>query len=119
MLEHKEWGIAFEVLSNDLVYVSGFTMIAGGKSSIHYHEELDNIFCVTSGSLYVEMWDGPPGPGGAPVRRYTVNLHTGERYAVAAGVYHRMGSDVGCSGIEVYERTRAARPNPKIDILRY
>ena len=118
MSEVKDWGTAYEVFNSSHTYVSAFTMQENGRSSIHLHERLENLFFVLQGELVVEQF--VLSAEGKLVNTDNVRLVRGNSYSVTAGVHHRMSTEVGCVGIEVYwpETAGGWYPDPHFDIVR-
>lgn len=88
--EIKSWGIATHVFTDEDIHVSVAEAVSGGKSSTHLHETFDNLLCVISGSVRVDM-DGK-----------STYLTRGMSIRVPAGVLHSFFAEQDSVIAEVY-----------------
>lgn len=97
--ETKCWGTVWHLFSNTQVAISHLEVTAGWRCSRHTHQQRDNLFCVVSGSIAVDVW----GRG----RSYTTTyLCAGDTYTVPAGTLHRFRVLVSGEVVEVYTPAR-------------
>ncbi|MBD3404676.1 MAG: hypothetical protein GF411_00905 [Candidatus Lokiarchaeota archaeon] len=83
--EEKCWGRVQHIFYNSKAGVSHLEVERGFRCSIHKHKYRNNMFCVHSGLLVVQVWPGDL----ADDKSELILLSPGEVLDVPAGYWHR------------------------------
>jgi len=92
--EDKVWGKTAEIIHNKEISIHHLKLLAGGRCSIHYHKQRENVFYVTRGKVLVETWELNLGQQKV--------VHAGERFVVPTRVVHRFSALCDGTMYEVY-----------------
>lgn len=112
----KAWGLNYAIFNNANFELHHASIVAGGYSSCHCHQNKHNLFYVITGELYIHFYGSEKDAQENKIA-HSLKISVGESLIVPPKVWHKFYAPENGFGVDLVETYWNSEVNPE-DIVR-